>query len=926
MLKKATSFLLILCMLILPAAVFASETGECEFLLSGEKTDALNIVKDGDVYMISEQSIKNIGASVYKYANKRTFFANGMSVITENGSSTAYINGVASALPKAVYVRDGELFVPVDNVLKGLGYRVKYSKDGKTCDIYVASEIENVLNRAEMIDGMYVSDELLTNTSFEEDFTLKGGWSGRNNATALQTDDFTVDGEYAGLVTDRPTGWGAISQDISSVLNEYGKGKYRLRGFLRTKDEPCDMRIKINITNSASQKYDFEDIKEVNNDGWTEFDYISDVQWDLSPSNAAFYAEATANTGKSCEKQDFYIDKVSLTKLMTADEYLEITTKQVEQKEKETAREREQAENYSRLSEKYASDSFDVYYPSEDRQILKNPYKGLIIYPGTLTFSGDMSSGAGEIGSILYHRYAWCYVEPEEGVYNWDIFDKNIELCKKYGMQFGLGIGSTINYNSTTSYNQDTPEWVFEAGCKYTVEDMGNGCVLKIPDYDDPIFQEKMQNMIDAFAERYNYNETIAYVDMRNYGNWGEWHFYSLPINRELDAKRTNEQFFKYIDMFKDVKLPTLTFVAKPDVVKHALETFGAGIRGDGLVNPTIVDNHKNLNLVEGKAMAVGEWFEQYTTVYQPGGKYAYYESSLPILYERQITEGHISSMAFLNWDADKAYQLWKDMYDRMANLLGYWYKPVKLEHSKDITKGLFRMKVKNDGVAPLFAGYDKKAVVKLALADDNGKILDTVVLDGFDPLYWSSGTYSDCAAEYEFKNTDGGTKLLLGVFTREQNEAPNVKLGIKADTINGWYDISSMTKSDTSNLAHNKLFKALEPYADEGYGFRRPEYSCDNNISTYWANKCVKGNYLEVDFGEEKNISSVTLTGAESIKVNYSIQGLKGDKWSVISNGVSISSAGTKIKFRSTDAEKLRLVIEQDKDAVIKISELKVN
>ena len=44
-----------------------------------------------------------------------------------------------------------------------------------------------------------------------------------------------------------------------------------------------------------------------------------------------------------------------------------------------------------------------------------------------------------------------------------------------------------------------------------------------------------------------------------------------------------------------------------------------------------------------------------------------------------------------------------------MANLLGYWYKPVKLEHSKDITKGLFRMKVKNDGVAPLFAGYDKR-------------------------------------------------------------------------------------------------------------------------------------------------------------------------------------------------------------------------
>ena len=52
------------------------------------------------------------------------------------------------------------------------------------------------------------------------------------------------------------------------------------------------------------------------------------------------------------------------------------------------------------------------------------------------------------------------------------------------------------------------------------------------------------------------------------------------------------------------------------------------------------------------------------------------------------------------------------------------------------------------------------------------GKILDTVVLDGVDPLYWSAGEYTDCVAEYEFKNTEGGKKLLLGVFTREEKKA----------------------------------------------------------------------------------------------------------------------------------------------------------
>ena len=183
----------------------------------------------------------------------------------------------------------------------------------------------------------------------------------------------------------------------------------------------------------------------------------------------------------------------------------------------------------------------------------------------------------------------------------------------------------------------------------------------------------------------------------------------------------------------------------------------------------------------------------------------------------------------------------------------------------------------------------------------------------------------TDCVGEYEFKNTDGGEKLLFGVFTREQNENPNVKLGINAKVVNGWYDISSMSKSDGANVAHNKLFSAKELYADEGYGFRQPDYACDNDMSTYWANKCANGNYLEVDFGEEKSVSQVSLTSAENIKVKYSIELFRNGKWTEVSNGVSISSKGTNVRFRTAKGEKLRFVIDEDKDAVVKICEMKV-
>ena len=932
MVKRLLAVFNVFVLMLLALGTNTYATEEYKFLLCGKEAEQSQIRLKDDVYMISASCAEeNLGVTVFYYNdnNKAVLSYDGSSVIAEGNSSTLYINGVAKQATKAAFIDNGEFFVPLEMTLKELGFQVKYDDKAKECNVYIASEVERLLNASEKIDGMYVSEELLSNESFEENFVLAGGWTNRVSSTVQQSDKFVRTGKYAGLVTKRPSGWASISQDVSQVLTEYGPGRYRVKGYVRTADEPCRMTIKAVVTNSEGVKTSTgtapESMQEVNNDGWTEFDYVADLGWDMSINSAVLYCEATSNTGLTAEVQDFYVDDFSFVKLMSDDEYYSVIEKRVAEQNKEKTREEEEKMREDALNEKYASDELKTYYPRESSEILKNPYKGLIIYPGSLIFGEDSVNWGGGMGSILYHRYSWCYIEPEEGVYNWDMLDKNIELCRKNGMQLGLGIGATVNYNSATSYNQDTPEWVFEAGCRAVVEDFGNGVSIKVPDYEDPIFREKMQNMINAFCERYNDNDVIAYVDMRNYGNWGEWHFYNMPTNRALEAQRTNAEFFSYIDMFKNMRLPALSFVARPDVTKYATETLGAGVRADGLVAPAEMDKHKNMNLVENKAMAVGEWFEQYTTVYLPGGKYSYAFDTVPILFERQIREGHISCMAFLNWDAKTAYKTWKDMYDRAANYVGYWYKPVKIQHSADITKGIFKLKVKNDGVAPLFAGYEKKAVVKLALADDNNNIIDTVVLDGFDPLYWLSGEMTDCIGEYEFKNTEGAKKLLMGVFTKESKEEPDVKLGIQADMIGGWYDISSMEKSDSWNLANNKKFSAYALYADEGYGFRRPEYACDNNMNTYWANNCVNGNYLEVDFGETKNISQVTLNALENIKVKYSVQVCEGGKWKTVANEISMSTAGSVIKFRSEKCDKLRITINEDKDAVLKICELSV-
>ncbi|UKI35736.1 MAG: hypothetical protein L6V93_16985 [Clostridiales bacterium] len=72
---------------------------------------------------------------------------------------------------------------------------------------------------------------------------------------------------------------------------------------------------------------------------------------------------------------------------------------------------------------------------------------------------------------------------------------KNINYCAENGMMLGIGIGSTVCYNSPSDYRQDTPGWLFlqSTAQKATTLKIGNN-YLKIPYYNDAVFfLKKMQ-------------------------------------------------------------------------------------------------------------------------------------------------------------------------------------------------------------------------------------------------------------------------------------------------------------------------------------------------------------------------------------------------------------------------------------------------
>ncbi|PQJ28791.1 beta-galactosidase [Rubritalea profundi] len=72
--------------------------------------------------------------------------------------------------------------------------------------------------------------------------------------------------------------------------------------------------------------------------------------------------------------------------------------------------------------------------------------------------------------STVYLRLPWAYLEPEEGKYNWAIFDTPAQRWIAKGKKIALRITCSENWMTYA-----TPKWVKDAGAKGTHYQYGKG-------------------------------------------------------------------------------------------------------------------------------------------------------------------------------------------------------------------------------------------------------------------------------------------------------------------------------------------------------------------------------------------------------------------------------------------------------------------
>ncbi len=373
--------------------------------------------------------------------------------------------------------------------------------------------------------------------------------------------------------------------------------------------------------------------------------------------------------------------------------------------------------------------------PEDTGAVLDNPGMGWVLhfydnvpanYGSRLEYLDTVDDFPGI--TAIYLRIPWSYIEPEEGKFNWSVVDTPAQRWIDKGKQVAFRFSCSESW-----MRYATPEWVQKAGAKGHNFRPGDGVTEDgpywEPDYDDPIFLDKLDHFLAAAAERYDGNPEVAWVDVGSFGVWGEGHTYSstkLPYS--ADTIRTHIDL--HLKHFKQTLLAANDdFVSQDrgeETIEYAREK-GLTLRDDSI----LVQGGENAYF--HAEMAQGFWptvpvileSEHY------GGSKARGNWQDGSLYLQAVEEYH-ASYASIHWWPREFLEENRELVAKISRRLGYRLQLNEASWTAETLIGStfdFTSEWRNAGVAPCYPGGH----VAITLKDEKGGIAGVFVDGGFD-------------------------------------------------------------------------------------------------------------------------------------------------------------------------------------------------
>lgn len=413
-----------------------------------------------------------------------------------------------------------------------------------------------------------------------------------------------------------------------------------------------------------------------------------------------------------------------------------------------------------------------------------NPHKGFCVTTeGLWNFVPEWEySAVGALGNkawdVVSHGCGyqrWNKLNPAKGVYDWTDFEKLLNALAERGLGYGLRVfpyaspmGRKNNYTVESDYDW-TPSFVYEEGAKKDYAKMKDGGVeytLAVPRWDDSIYIQAAKDFAAALAAKYDGDPRLEYIDIRTFGNWGEWHISHFDGSQMPSYEVQIDMLEYYASLFKKTLL-VLPSDGKGPALTRAME-LGIAKRDDGLIGTP--------------------WREDSLAVF--------YKAGLPTIgenistYEIMLTYDNVIPGGYLRWTVDRwkeviyrshmtyyvldqdnyaGYQFYldnKEDADSISKVLGYNFSISKAEletiaqgadaSGTQETSRTLNITVKNTGLAPCF--FDVYMVAELV--DSAGVVLEQLG----KIIHIPKGTFKDGdVKEFSFTNSGAGGDAIAG-------------------------------------------------------------------------------------------------------------------------------------------------------------------
>ena len=389
--------------------------------------------------------------------------------------------------------------------------------------------------------------------------------------------------------------------------------------------------------------------------------------------------------------------------------------------------------------------------------------------------------------SVVYIRFNWVDVEPEQGKYNWRVIDDVIGAWKPHGATVGFRV-MTCNAHSAGYYA--SPKWLFDSGCKGFEYERGGDDptsggkrILRIePDYSDPIYLARHGEFLKALGDRYDGSPGVEFLDIGSYGIWGEWH---TPHPAPVEVRK------QIVDLYLKAFLQTpMVFMSDDaEVLKYAL-AHGIGFRRDGVGSPWHEQNwigSKKYADVPGmaetwrRAPVVFEWFGDYEYLRSKGWSF---DAAINFMLSNHVT--------LINDNIGRVPPEAMPQLGKLARLAGARFVLRELTHEKEAASGSplhLQMKWANTGVGKLYRPY----TVQFTLTDSSGKVCFKT--DGkADPRQWLPGEHAASESlQLPAPLPAGEYALAVGLVDPAGQRRPFL-LAIDAPENDGRYSVSRLT------------------------------------------------------------------------------------------------------------------------------------